>query len=108
MGRNISAERGRSVMRRAEAWRENNPRAWAYIVAQARAEVDTGRPFGVRELIERARFKDFASVDGGRYAINNDYSPVFARWIAAEVEGAAPLIRTRRADVDAAEPAGVV
>ena len=102
MSRAANPERGRSVLKRARAWRDRNPRAWAWIKAQAAAEVEAGRVFGARELVERARFKDFAPVDGGRWAINNDYIPVFTRWILAEVPGAARCIKSRRADVDAA------
>lgn len=85
---------------RAERWRDNNPDAWAYMVGLAKADADAGRRISVSRLVEQCRAKDFSTIDGEQFKINNNYRAAFARMLKSEHPEFAPLIETRRAWCD--------
>lgn len=89
-----------NLIRRAESWRKNNPKAWNHIVSRALKETMAKRKFGVQALIESARRKDFATNDGSRFTINNSFQPVFARMLIKEYPEMEPYIELRKSELD--------
>lgn len=69
---------------RAHLWIDENPDAWAFVVSRALAEAKAGRRFGMKQLVEEARRKDFADACGVRTRICNSLTPAFARILAAD------------------------
>ena len=70
--------------RKARLWIDENPDAWMFIVSRALHEVKAHRQFGIKQLVEEARRKDFAGAHGRRGGISNSLTPAFARIIVAE------------------------
>lgn len=70
----------------AESWRRENPHLWALLEGWALAEVDMGREFSMRELVERMRWHADSLTDkgGGSPRVSNDLAVVGARWLVRE------------------------
>ncbi len=64
---------------RAKAWIDENPDTWNYIVTLAKRETRAHRRFSVRWALEEARKRDWATLSGVPFAVNNDFAPFFAR-----------------------------
>lgn len=88
-------ERGREKLRRAHAWRAKNPRAWRYVIRCALNAAKNGRRVGGQELVEAVRAHEFTDEDGRPTTTNNDYAPIFARWLVAQFPQLDPLIERR-------------
>ena len=54
----------------------------------------------MQSLIEQAREKRFVDRYGRDTRINNDFAPIFARWLAREHPEMVPLIERRRSVFD--------
>lgn len=78
------ALKARMLNREARTWIEENSDAWTYIASRALAETKAGRRFGIKQLVEETRRKDFADARGKRTRIGNSLTPAFARILVAE------------------------
>lgn len=94
------ALKGRMLEYRAHLWIDENPDAWAFVVSRALAEAKAGRRFGIKQLVEEARRKDFADACGGRTRICNSLTPAFARILIAEHPEVRRFIDTKRSVLD--------
>lgn len=92
--------RAEETVWRAQEWPSNNPAAWAYMESLAEADASAGRRISVARLIEQCRAKDFASADGERFKINNNYRATFARMLVKDHPEWRSLIEVRRASCD--------
>lgn len=77
---------------RARLWIDENPDAWTFMVSRALHEAKAHRQFGVKQLVEEARRKDFAEARGRRGGISNTLTPAFARIIVAEHPECRPFL----------------
>jgi len=93
-------ERGRRKLYRAEQWRRNNPEAWRYLVLIAKDKARKEQPISGRALIEAAREKAFVDREGNNSKVNNDYEPIFARWMMTEHPETAAFIERRKTVFD--------
>lgn len=93
-------ERGRRKLYRAEAWRRRNPEAWSYLVFIAKDKARKEQPISGRALIEAAREKAFVDRNGNDSKVNNDYEPIFARWMMIEHPETAQFIERRKTVFD--------
>lgn len=87
--------RGRREKHRAEWWRRNNPEAWSYLERIAIERAREGLPISGRALVEAAREKAFTDREGRTSKVNNNYAPVFARWMLLEHPETAAYIKRR-------------
>lgn len=76
--------RGRQVLNDAEAWRARNPGAWGYAVRIATERARRKQPISGRDLIDAVRRKAFTDGCGRDARPNNNYAPIWSRWLAAE------------------------
>lgn len=91
---------GRTVLRHALAWREMNPRAWGYACAIALGDARNGKRVGSQRLVEIIRAHDFTDEAGRPTKVNNDFAPIFARWMIAEHPEVAPFVERRESVYD--------
>lgn len=86
----------------AEAWRRENPHLWALIEGWALAEVDMGREFSMRELVERMRWHADSLTDKGGSSprVSNDLAVVGARWLVREHPRCKEHLTMRRSAID--------
>ena len=91
---------GRRKLYRAEAWRKANPEAWGYAVRIATEQARQGQPVSARELVDAVRRKAFTDREGRDARPNNDYAPIWGRWIAIEHPETAPYIEHRKTVFD--------
>ena len=91
------------MMREARLWIDENPDAWAFIVSRALHETFAVRQFGMKQLIEEVRRKDFADIRGARTGISNSHSPAFARILIAEHPECRRFIVTKHSVLDEVE-----
>ena len=68
------------------------------MVSRAMRLAEAAQPIAVQSLIEQAREKSFVDRHGRDTKINNDFAPIFARWLIREHPEMEPLIE-RRASV---------
>ena len=92
--------RGRRKLHRAELWRKANPEAWRYAVRIATEQARQGQPISARELVDAVRRKAFTDRDGRDTRPNNDYAPIWGRWIATEHPETARYIEQRKTVFD--------
>ena len=93
-------ERGRRKLHRAEQWRRANPEAYRYAENMAMEQARNEQPVSARELVDAVRRKIFTDSDGRDARPNNDYAPIWGRWIAAEHPETAPYIEHRKTVFD--------
>ncbi|WP_288323442.1 hypothetical protein [uncultured Eggerthella sp.] len=86
----------------ARLWKDGNPDADTYITSRALQEARAGRRFGMKQLMEEARRKDFADTKGARTKINNTLSPALARILIEEHPEIRRFMETRHSVVDEA------
>lgn len=86
----------------ARTWIACNTDAWAFMASRALCEVTAKRRFGMKQLVEEARRKDFADACGGRTVIDNTISPALARILIEEHPEVQRFMETRRSVVDEA------
>ena len=94
------AARGRMVIARARTWRRENPDAWKHAIAYATRKAAAGERISAQGIIEDLRRIDYTDVHGKPTRTNNDFAPVFARWIAGEHPQTAAYIELRRCVFD--------
>ena len=83
----------------ADAWIDDNPEAWSYMLHMARLSAERHRRFGIGALCEHVRWEMLAKgVDS--FKLNNNYRSHFARRLIKEVPECEPYIATRSAVVD--------
>ena len=85
---------------RAQMWRENNPRAWAFMEGLGEADYLAGRRISISRLVELCRAKDFATNDGGRFRISNSYRAAFARMLVKDHPELRGLIVLHKSKLD--------
>lgn len=101
-GDNVDALESRAALKLARAirWRRDNEQVWRFMVSHAMSLAEKGQPIAVQSLIEQAREKRFVDRYGRDTRINNDFAPIFARWLAREHPEMVPLIERRRSVFD--------
>ena len=82
-------------MREAEEWVSENEGAWSYMVRTARVYASQGRRFGMQELAEQVRRRDFTDSNGRTTKVNNNHVAALARLLMAEVPACRQLIERR-------------
>ena len=88
--------RGRHILHRAEQWRRDCPEGWNYVVRVALGLARDGQPISGRGLVEAVRRKGFVDRRGNDSKVNNDFSPVFSRWLLVDYPQTAEHIEKRK------------
>lgn len=101
-GDGADAQVSRAALKLASAkrWQQDNEQVWAFMVSRAMRLSEAGQPIAVQSLIEQAREKSFVDRHGRDTKINNDFAPIFARWLIREHPEMEPLIERRRSVFD--------
>lgn len=94
------ADRRRRFAREAEEWVSENEGAWSYMVRTARVYASQGRRFGMQELAEQVRRRDFTDSNGRTTKVNNNHVAALARLLMAEVPTCRQLIERRTGAYD--------
>lgn len=94
------ADRRRRFAQEAAEWVRENAGAWSYMVGTARGYASQGRRFGMQELAEQVRRRDFTDSHGRATKLNNSYVPALARLLMAEAPECRPLIERRTSAYD--------
>jgi hypothetical protein len=89
------ADRRKRFAREAEEWVSENEGAWSYMVRTARVYASQGRRFGMQELAEQVRRRDFTDSNGRTTKVNNNHVAALARLLMAEVPACRQLIERR-------------
>lgn len=76
-------------------WRRLNPTVWREWEKQALAHATKGQCFSMASLVQAARWKDRVNSNGEPVRVNNNYSPIWARMLAAEHPEVEPYIQMR-------------
>ena len=95
----VDTAKGERFTAEADAWIEQNPDAWSYMVSQARACAHASRRFGIGSLCEHVRWHMFAEGVTG-FKLNNSHRAAFARRLMEEVPECRPYIATRHSVCD--------
>lgn len=96
----IVSERHRKYALEAREWTGENDGAWMYMLATAGCYVLQGRKFGMQELAEQVRRRDFSDIRGEATRLNNNLVPPLARLLMREMPECAPLMETRTSAYD--------
>jgi len=83
------------IQRRYEAWKELNPTAYRTIRRFAYEVLYARRHYGVKAIIERARYHTMIETKGEPWKLNNSYTSRIARDLIAEEPRFADLFETR-------------
>lgn len=87
----------------ASAWIDEHPTAWELIVGLALERVKAKRRFGMKALIERARWDAPARFFGsGTYKLNNNHSAYLARELVKRYPSARRYLSMRRTEDESA------
>lgn len=95
-------EKAHRLEHAARTWIACNTDAWAFMTSRALCEIRAKRRFGMKQLVEEARRKDFVDAYGGRTVIDNTISPALARILIEEHPEVQQFMETRRSVVDEA------
>lgn len=96
MPRDVRADFNRASWRWA-----NCPELREAFLDFARREVEAGRRFGVQELAERLRWRDFVGRDGEEFRTDNSLLPAYARLLVLDYPACRPFITLRKSRFDA-------
>lgn len=96
MTRDLQADFNRASWRWA-----NCPELREAFLAFARREVEAGRRFGVKELAERLRWREFVARDGEAFKLDNSLVSCYARLLVADYPECRPFILLRKSRFDA-------
>ncbi|WP_278590739.1 hypothetical protein [Olsenella uli] len=96
----IMADKARERTARAITWRMRNWEAWEYIVGLATEKARTGTPFGMQELVERVRRRNFIDNKGRTTRVDNTIVPALARILIGLHSECAPYIEQRTCAYD--------
>lgn len=80
----------------AEDWIAENPEVYELLKRYAREAVRRGKPFGVKWIVERARWEFVVSRGEEDFALNNNLTAYVARALAEEVPGMRGLVKFRK------------
>ena len=80
---------------RAVTWRMRNRDAWEYMVGLARERAEARTAFGMQELVEQVRRRDFTDSRGLPTRVNNTIVPALARILVDLHPECAPFIELR-------------
>lgn len=89
------ADRRERFAREATEWVSENEGAWSYMVRTVRVYASQGRRFGMQELTEQVRRRDFTDSHGRTTKVNNNHVAALARLLMAEVPACRQLIERR-------------
>lgn len=89
------AERRRRFAHEAAEWVKENEGAWSYMVKTAQGYSSQGRKFGMQELAEKVRRREFTDSHGRTTKVNNNHVPALARLLMAQVPACRTLIERR-------------
>ena len=96
----MMAQRRKRFAREAEEWIVENEGAWSYMIGTAAHYVSQGRKFGMQELAEQVRGRDFTDSHGRTTKVNNNHVAALARLLMAEVPACHQLIERRTSAYD--------
>ena len=88
------------TMYQAEEIRRRNSDFWHDLEAWALNEAAQERRFSISYFIERYRWHDHVNSEGEPFKINDHYTPIWARMIAAEHPEVRPYIDLRKSMFD--------
>ena len=94
------AQRRKRFAREAEEWIVENEGAWSYMIGTAARYASQGRRFGMQELAEQVRGRDFTDSHGRTTKVNNNHVAALARLLMAEVPACRQLIERRTSAYD--------
>lgn len=97
---NMIADRRKRFAREAEEWVAENEGAWSYMVKTARGYASQNRRFGMQELAEQVRRRDFTDNHGRTTKINNNHVAALARLLMVEIPACRQLIERRTSAYD--------
>lgn len=87
----------RDYATQADAFIDANPHVWARFIEAARAMAAKGQHFGMKGLVEWARWQWMLSTkDAQGWKLNNNHTAYLARRLMKDVPEVADLIETRR------------
>jgi hypothetical protein len=89
------ADRRKEFMHRALEWVKDNQGAWDYMQQIALKKISSENQFGMAELAEAVRRRDFTNAQGRTTKLNNSYIPALARLLVKEHPEARRLMETR-------------
>ena len=91
--------KGEMFREKADEWIAKNGECWEFMTRAACASAARGKRFGMKSLVEAARWNMLVNgVD--EFAINNSYVSAFARRLIEEHPECKPYISTRSSVVD--------
>ena len=96
----MMAQRRKRFAREAEEWIVENEGAWSYMIGTAAHYVSQGRKFGMQELAEQVRGRDFTDSHGRTTKVNNNHVAALARLLMAEVPACRQPIERRTSAYD--------
>ena len=91
---------GRRKLQRAEQWRRANADVYGYAESIALEQARQEQPISARELVDAVRRKAFTDSEGRDARPNNDYAPMWGRWLALEHPETRPYIEHRKTVYD--------
>lgn len=94
--RDVQTDFNRAVYR----WR-SCPELRQAFLEFARNEVEHQRKFGVQELAERLRWREFVGRDGDGFKLDNSLLPAYARLLVRDYPACRPFITLRKSRFDA-------
>lgn len=94
------AQRRERFAREAAEWVRENAGAWSYMVGTAARYASQGRRFGMQELAEQVRRRNFTDSHGRTTKVNNNHVAALARLLMAEVPECRQLIECRTSAYD--------
>ena len=97
-----SIARARVTLAEAEAWRRENSHLYRLLETWALDEIQAGRRFSSRELVERLRWRGMSLTDsrGRSVRVSNGIASVLARWLVAEHPECKGLVTLRKSPLD--------
>lgn len=101
-GEDDSRAKALAVLAEAEAWRRENSHLYGLLVSWALAEIDAGRKFSSRELVERLRWHGNSLTDsrGRSVRVSNGMAAVLARWLVSDYPECRELVTLRKSPLD--------
>lgn len=89
-----------TIVNAAHEWVRLNPDLWDELQCWAVSNARAGRPFALREWIERVRWHDRVNGAGGDVKIRNEFSTVFGRMLVNKFPVVRPFISLKKSKYD--------
>lgn len=93
-------DKQRRFAKEAESWVSENVGAWTHMVNAAREYAHRGHRFGMQELAEQVRRKDYTDRNGQPTKLNNNHVAPLARLLMIEVPECRKLMERRTSAYD--------